>query len=232
MEAVKEFLAPKTFGTCVYICSIVQVLCGVVFTGIIIDLEKGEAEKFTCYVPPESTLIYKTQVDKACFSKYQQYYNAPLRFYIFVLMSTWFPIVVAVIYSLSARHHVDQVDSNDGEEDNQVQNRTFYVFRFYFIHLAIRVLCGVLFTVLQHALLFPRGFNFKYGCSLPPIVLPTEIPKNTSIGGLNNTASIACENASDKHTMWVIISVFNVVFAFIIFVEIIRLCDDFPSTSI
>ena len=228
MEAVKEFLAPKTFGTCVYICSIVQVLCGVVLTGIIIDLEKGEAEKFTCYVSPESTLIYKTQVDKACFSKYQQHYNAPLRFYIFVLMSTWFPIVIAVIYSLSARHRVDQVDSNDGEAGNQVQNRTFYVFRFYFIHLAIRVLCGVLFTVLQHALLFPRGFDFEFGCNLPPTVLPTEIPKNTSIGGLNNTASIACENASDKHTMWVIISVFNALFAFIIFVEIIRLCRRFP----
>ena len=228
MEAVKEFLAPKTFGTCVYICSIVQVLCGVVLTGIIIDLEKGEAEKFTCYVSPESTLIYKTQVDKACFSKYQQHYNAPLRFYIFVLMSAWFPIVIAVIYSLSARHRVDQVDSNDGEADNQVQNRTFYVFRLYFIHLAIRVLCGVLFTILQHALLFPRGFDFKFGCSLPPTVLPTKIPKNTSISQLNNTASIACENASDKHTMWVIISVFNALFAFIIFVEIIRLCRRFP----
>ena len=228
MEAVKEFLAPKTFGTCVYICSILQVLCGVVFTGIIIDLEKGEAEKFTCYVPPESTLIYKTQVDKACFSQYQQHYNAPLRFYIFVLMSTWFPIVVAVIYSLSIRHRVDQVDSNDGEAGNQVQNGTFYVFHFYFIHLAIRVLCGVLFTILQHVLLFPRGFNFEFGCNLPPTVLPTEIFKNTSVSQLNNTASIACENSSDKHTMWVIISVFNALFAFIIFVEIIRLCRRFP----
>ena len=228
MDAVKKFLAPKTFGTWVYICSIVHVLCGVVFTWITAALKEREAEKFTCYVSPESTLIYKTQVDKACFSKYQQHYNAPLRFYIFVLMSTWFPIVIAVIYSLSARHRVDQVDSNDGEADNQVQNRTFYVFRLYFIHLAIRVLCGVLFTILQHALLFPRGFDFKFGCSLPPTVLPTKIPKNTSISQLNNTASIACENASDKHTMWVIISVFNALFAFIIFVEIIRLCRRFP----
>ena len=228
MEAVKEFLAPKTFGTWVYICSIVQVLCGLVFTGISIDLGKGETEKFTCYVSPESTLIYKTQVDKACFSKYQQHYNAPLRFYIFVLISTWFPIVVAVIYSLSARHRVEQVDSNDGEAGNHIQNTSFYVFRLYFVHLAIRALCGVLFTVLQHVLLFPRGFNFEFGCNLPSTVLPTKIPKNTSISQLNNTASIACENSSDKHTMWVIISVFNALFAFIIFVEIIRLCRRFP----
>ena len=234
MDIVKDYLAPKTFSILVYVCSIVQVLCGVVFTGITTALKEGEAEKFTCYVPPESTLIYKTQVDKACFSKYQQHYNAPLRFYIFVLLSTGFPIVVAVIYSLSVQRRVDQVDSNinetqtDGEADNQVHSKTFNVFCLYFVHLAIRVICGVLFTVLQHALLFPRGFNFEFGCNLPPTVLPTKISKNTSVSQLNNTASITCENASDKHTMWVIISVFNALFAFIIFVEIIRLCRRFP----
>ena len=228
MDAVKDYLTPKTFSIEVYICSIVQILCGVVFTGITVGLKEGEAEKFTCYVPPESTLIYKTQVSKACFSKYQQHYNAPLQFYIFVVLSGWFPIVVAVIYSLSVRHRVEQVNSSHGEAGNHIQNRTFHVFRFYFVHLAIRVLCGVLFTVLQHVLLFPRGFDFEFGCNLPPTVLPTKIPKNTSISQLNNTASIACENASDKHTMWVIVSVFNALFAFIIFVEIIRLCRRFP----
>ena len=228
MDAVKDYLMPKTFSVLVYTCSIVQILCGVVFTGIAVALREGEAEKFTCYVPPESTLIYKTQVSKACFSKYQQHYNAPLQFYIFIVLSVWFPIVVAVIYSLSVRHRVEQVNSSDGEAGNHIQNRSFYVFRFYFVHLTIRVLCGVLFTVLQHVLLFPRGFDFKFGCNLPPTVLPTKISKNTSISQLNNTTSIACENAPDKHTMWVIISVFNALFAFIIFVEIIRLFRRFP----
>ena len=234
MDAAKDYLTPKTFGILVYVCSIVQVLSGVVVTAITAALKQGEAEKFTCYVPPKSTLIYKTQVSKACFSKYQQHYNAPLPFYIFVLLSTWFPIIIALVYSLWVRRRVDQVDSTinetqaDGEADNQVQNRTFSVFRLYFIHLAIRVLCGVLFTFLQHTLLFPRGFNFEFGCSQLPTVLPTKIPKNTSVSELNNTASIACENASDKHKMWVIVSVLNAVFAFIIFVEIICLCRRFP----
>ena len=234
IDAVKDYLAPKTFGILAYVCSIVHVHCGLVFTAIAIASKEGEAEKFTCYVPPESTLIYKTQVDKACFSKYQQHYNAPLPFYIFVLLSTWFPIIIALVYSLWVRRRVEQVDSNmnesqaDSEADNQVQNRTFYVFRLYFIHLAIRVLCGVLFTILQHTLLFPRGFDFKFGCSLPPTELYLKIPENTSVSQLNNTASIACENTSDKHTIWVIISVFNCGFALIILAEIIRLCRRFP----
>ena len=229
IDAVKDYLAPKTFGILAYVCSIVHVHCGLVFTAIAIALKEGEAEKFTCYVPPESTLIYKTQVDKACFSKYQQHYNAPLPFYIFVLLSTWFPIIIALVYSLWVRRRVEEVDSNinetqaDSEADNQVRNRTFYVFRFYFIHLVLRVLCGVLFTILQHALLYPRGFDFKYGCSLPR----TEFRPSQ----LNSTfvTSVGCENAKapEKHTLWLIVSVFNALFAFIISVEVIRLCRQF-----
>ena len=225
--AIKDFIWPKSFGSLAYVCSVVHILCGVVFTGVIINVKNREPREFTC----EGALESKTQV---CFSKYQQHYNAPLPFYIFVLLSTWFPIIIALVYSLWVRHRVDQVDSNInetqayGEADNQVEIKTFNVFRLYFIHLAIRVLCGVLFTILQHALLFPRGFDFKFGCGLPSTELPTKIPKNTSVSWLNNTASPECKNASDKHTWWVIISVFNALVAFIIFVEIICLCRRFP----
>ena len=225
--AVKDFILPKTFGILAYVCSTIHILCGLVFTGIIIDLKNREADKFTCDSAVEST----TQVAEKCFSRYQQDYNAPLRFYIFVLLSIWFPIIVAVVYSLWVRRRVEQVDKTlnetqtDGEADNQVHNRTFYVFRFYFIHLTLRVLCGVLFAVLQHVLLFPRGFDSKFDCSLPPTLeVLSKIPRNTSVSQLNNTTSIPCENTSDKHIIWVIISIFNTIFAFVIFAEIIRLC--------
>ena len=228
-DTVKEHLTPKTFGIVAYICSFIHFLCGLAFAGIAIDLKDKEADKFTCYVSPKSTLIYKTQVDKACFSRYQQDYNAPLRFYIFVLLSTWFPLIVAVVYSLWVRRRVEQVDKTlnetqtDGEADNQVH---INVFCSYFIHLALRALCGVLYAVLQHVLLFPRGFDSKFDCSLPPTVKLS--PKNTNVSQLNSTASLPCENASDKHTIWVIISFFNSVFAFVIFLEIIYLCRQFP----
>ena len=234
-DTVKEHLTPKTFGIVAYICSIIRFLCGLAFTGIAIDLKDKAADKFTCYVPPKSTLIYKTQLDKACFSRYQQDYNAPLPFYIFVLLSVWFPLLVAVVYSLCVRPRVEQVDKTlnetqtDGEAYNQVHNRTFYVFRFYFIHLSLRTLCGVLFAVLQHVLLFPRGFDSKFDCSLPPTLeVLSKIPRNTSLNQLNNTTSIPCENTSDKHIIWVIVSIFNSVFAFVIFLEIIRLRRLFP----
>ena len=87
----------------------------------------------------------------------------------------------------------------------------------------------MLFAVLQHVLLFPRGFDSKFDCSLPPTLeVLSKIPRNTSVSQLNNTTSTPCENTSDKHTIWVIISIFNTVFAFVIFLEIIHLCRLFP----
>ena len=134
--AVEDYILPKTFGILAYVCWIIHILCGVVFTGVIIDLKNWVAPEFTC----DGALESKTQL---YFSTYQQHYNVPLRFYIFVLLSTWFSVrqrykLWWVVGSLWVRGRVEQVDSNinqtqtDGEADNQVRNyRTFYVFRWY-----------------------------------------------------------------------------------------------------
>ena len=206
--------------------------------GIVIALKTEEAGKFTCYVAPESTLIYKTQVDKACYSRYQQNYNSPLPFYWFVILSIWFPIVVAVIYSLCVRRRVEEIDSSNDHEpqiegaepENRVQDRTLYVFYSYFFHLAIRVLSGLLFTILQYAVFHPSGFDFEFSCSLPPTGFTSKIAKNATASQSNFT-TIACENAtaSDKRISWVIVTVLNASFALIMFLEIIRLCRQFPS---
>ena len=56
-DTVKEHLTAKTFGIVAYICSFIRFLCGLVLTGIAIDLKDKEADKFTCYVSPKRTLI-------------------------------------------------------------------------------------------------------------------------------------------------------------------------------
>ena len=223
MDSVKDYLTPKTFGILAYVCSIIHFLCGVVITSIAIDLNKGEVDKFNCNLGPEGTAAYKTQVDKSCYSRYQQEYNSSLPLYGFVMLSIWFPIIVGVIYSLCVRRRVEEIDSNNepqtqGEADNQVQNRgTLYVFKFYFFHLAIRVLSGILFSILQYVVIFPSGFDFKYICSLPPTGFTTKTAMNAT--------SFTCENssASAKQSCWVVVSVFNMGFALIIFMEMIRL---------
>ena len=36
-----------------------------------------------------------------------------------------------------------------------------------------------MFTILQHALLFPKGFDFKFDCDMPPTELRTKIPNDS-----------------------------------------------------
>ena len=226
-DAIKDYLTPKTFGTVAYVCSFVHILYVLVFTGIVIALKESEAGRFTCNLASESTATYKTQVDKQCYSRYQQNYNSPLPFYAFVILSTWFPLIIAVIYSLCVRRRVEEIDSRDeppaeGDAENQVQHRrTLSVFYFYFFHLAVRVLSGIVFTTLQYAVFFPSGFKFKFNCSLPQTESTTQ----------NNSSSFACENAtaSEKYLWSVIISALNAGFALIILVEVLSLCRQFPN---
>ena len=230
MDSVKDFLMPKTFGILVYVLSIVHVLCGVVITAFAIDLNSGEADKFNCDLGPEGNTAYKTHVDKSCYSRYQQEYNSPFQFIGFVVLSIWFPLLVGVIYSIWARLRVQEIDSNneapaEGEAENQVQNReTLHVFIFYFFHLAIRVLSGILFTILQYVLIFPSGFDSEFSCSLPLTRFTTKTAKNAS-ASQPNSIFFFCENlsASGKQSCWVAVSVLNMGFALALLMEIIHL---------
>ena len=95
------------------------------------------------------------------------------------------------------------------------------VFYFYFFHLAVRVVAGIVFTTLQYAVFFPKGFDFKFNCSLP----------RTESTSQFNSSSFACEDesASQKYLWSVTVSVLNVIFVVIILVEAIHLCRRFPN---
>ena len=235
MDVVKEYLVPKRFGIVGYVCIIIHFLCGLVFTAVTAALRASENGKFSCIVAAKSTAIYKTQVDKACFSRYEQAYNTPLPLYGFVLLSIGSTVLVSVIYSLVVSKRVDEIESSNDREDadsdpaNQRYsgNRTVYVFIFYFVHLVLRFVCGIIFTVLQYIYFYPNGFDLKFSCNLPAVEVNTHnvmnAPRNAS--HVNNNNSVSCENptASEKKLFGTIVSVINVISAFIILVEVIYL---------
>ena len=68
-----------------YVCVIVHFPYGLVFTAVTAALRTSEIGRFSCIVAAKSTATYKTQVDKACFSRYEQAYNFPLPLSGFVL---------------------------------------------------------------------------------------------------------------------------------------------------
>ena len=233
IDAVKDYLAPKRFGIVAYICVIVHFLCGLVFTAVTAALRASENGKFSCSVDAKSTATYKKQVDQVCFSRYDQVYNSPLPLYGFVTLSIGLSVLVSVIYSLLVSARVDEIESSHerqtvGEAEHLVhgQNRRiFYVLYRYFIHLVVRLLFGIIFTVVQHTYFYPNGFDLKFSCNLPPAEVTSNIntPKNAS-------RDLNCENAtaSEKWLWGIIVSVINSIFALVILVEIIYLWRRLP----
>ncbi len=235
IDAVKGLIVPKRFGIVAYGCVIVHFLCGLVFTAVTGALRESEIGKFSCIVDAKSTATYKTQVDKACFTRYEQVYNTPLPLYGFVLLSIGSTALVSVIYSLLVSKRVDQIESSHGDAENHGhwENRTVYVFSFYFVHLIVRVLCGIIFTALQHTFFYPNGFDLKFRCNLPPAEVTSKnininTPRNAS--QLKNNTSVPCENptASEKKIFGTIVFVINVMVTFIILVEVIYLSRRLP----
>ena len=237
IDAVKEYLTPKSFGWVAYVCVIFHLLFGLALFGVVLELRNGEFAKFGCAVDKQSTAAYKTSVEKRCYSRYEQTYNTLLPLYGFVLLSVAFTVLVSVIYAWRVRDRVEEVDrtSNESGEptaDSEETSQGFYVFYFYFFHLVVRSLFGILFTVLQHTVFYPRGFDFEFSCSLPAPDVTLRRGNNTFIGKSNNTL-IACENstASEKQLWSVIVSVLNTVFALIILGEVIYLWRRFPTLN-
>ena len=233
IDAVKDYLAWKTFGIVAYICVILHLLCGTAFIAVTVALRASENGKFSCSVDSKSTATYKKQVEQSCFSRYDQIYNSPVPLYGFVPLSIGSTLLVSVIYSLIVRNRVDEIESSfERQTDDEAGNlhgddrRTVYVIYCYFSHLVLRALLGIAFTVLQYKYFYPNGFDLKYSCNIPPTVQETSIintSKNVS-PNLNNS-SVVCENgtASEKRLSGIFVSVVNIIVVLVILVEVIYL---------
>ena len=242
VDAVKEFIVPKRFGIVAYACVIAHFLCGLVFTAVTAGLRSSENGKFSCTVDEKSTATYKKQVDQSCFARYDQTYNSPLPLYGFVCLSIGSPVLISVTYSLIVRIRVDEIESsherqNNGEDESRGQNRrTVYVFYFYLVHLILRSLVGITFTVLQHVYFYANGFEFKFVCNLPPtdqVKASKNTQKNVSHTVNSTSSSVNCENAtaSEKRSWTTCVSVINIVVAIVILVEVIYLLRRLPILS-
>ena len=243
MDAVKEYLVPKRFGIVAYVCVIAHLVCGLVFTAVTAALRASEIGKFSCIVAAKSTATYKAQVDKACFLRYEQAYNTPLPLYGFVLLSIGSAVLVSVIYSLLVSKRVDEIDASndrgDADDGNAVnqrhgETRTVYVFNFYFVHLVLRFVCGIIFTVLQYTFFYPNTFELKFSCNLPHAEVNRNNIMKARSGNAshvnNNNTSISCENptASEKKLFGTIVSVINLIVVLVILVEVIFLWRRLP----
>ena len=228
MDSVKDFVSPKRFSIWSYICVILHSICGVILIGITANLKQGETEKFSCAVDT-TFATHKTNVEETCFSIYNDVYNPPVRLFAFVLLSFVAVAVVSVIYSLAVGSRIDETEKYSSGRNsprlngpNQPGTRTLYVFYFYYFHLVVRTIFGMLFTILHFTVLYPTGFDSKFICVYPKLTQPDPIittAKNASVP----SSSVTCENLAAKDKLSCSYAVFgcNVFFTLIILFEVI-----------
>ncbi len=185
-------------------------------------------EKFSCAVDTNYA-THKSYVEKTCFSFYDDAFNSPVRFYAFVVLSYGSVIVVSVVYSLAVGNHIDETERySSGSDESQTVSEpgrnTLYVFYSYFIHLVVRLILGILFTILQHFVLYPSGFDSQFSCVYPELRQADHnmtAVKNTSIIQPNITCTAS--TAQDKQFWGTFVSTSNVIFAIITLLEVIYL---------
>ena len=227
MDSVKDFVSPKRFSISSYICVILHSICGVILIATTTALRLGETEKFNCAVDT-TFATHKAYVEKACFSIYNDVYNSPVRLFAFVLLSFGSVAVVSVIYSLAVASRIDETERYSSGRNsplngpNQSGTRTLYVFYFYYFHLVVRTIFGMVFTILHFTVLYPTGFDSKFACIYPKFTQQDPnitTAKNASVP----SSSVTCENLAAKDKLSCSYAVFgcNAIFTLIMLLEVI-----------
>ena len=228
IPSIKNYLSPKRFSILAYVCVILHLICGVILIAITASLKQDRLEKFSCAVDT-TFATHKTYVEATCFSIYNDVYNSPVRLFTFVLLSFGSVAVVSVIYSLAVGSRIDETERYSSGRNsprlsgpNQPDTRTLYLFYFYYFHLVVRTIFGMLFTILQFTVLYPTSFDSKFTCIYPKLTQPdlnTTTAKNASVPA----SSVTCENLAAKDKLSCSYAVFgcNVIFTLIMLLEVI-----------
>lgn len=226
MEGLKEFLTPTRFSLFGYIVAILYVFAGVVFVGITSKLRLNERGTFLCDFS-DAQQADKSFLQAQCFEKYEQHYNSPLPLYVFVLLNFAAVILVCLVYSwCCVKSRVEKLqaaikpDAENPRPRPRIETRR--VFYLYFLHLVVRLLLGVVFTVLQNFVFYSGGFQVPFVC----ISSQGLESSNTTTGGSSKSEPTTnCHNsvASEKSKCAQLVLVVNVIFALLVFGEIVYL---------
>ena len=234
MDFIKDYgFLSKRFSTLARICAVIHFMIGSVLTAMAVNPISNEMEKFSCAVYTKYATV-KIHAEKSCFSKYNDAYNSPIRFWIFVLLSFGSVVLVSAIYFLGVESRIDEIErylikrneaqTGDKKKDNEPGRNTFYVFKFYFFHLVVRSMLGVLFAYLQYNVLYPNGFVSDFPCEY--VNLSQENLNATSSSNGNATLSnVTCTHsgAKDKQFLATIFLVYNIIFTIITLAEVVYL---------
>jgi len=209
MENLKEYLLSKYFSPFGYFVAALHVPALATFAAVTGRLRTSERRTFRCDVP---------DCRDDCLGEYDEKYNSPFPLYGFVLLSFVPLVIVCIAYSWCfVKSRVDEIEAAMRPDPENPRPRprvkTRKVFYSYFLHLLVRLILGILFTVLQKVVFYAADFPTQFVC----LVCDASGVNATQV----DSSAVNCDNSvgTDYVTWAKGIWIVNTVFASLVFGE-------------
>ena len=222
MDTFKEYLLSKYFSSFGYVVAAFHVPALVTFAAVTGQLRTSERRTFRCDI---------SHCRDDCLREYDEQFNSPIPLFRFALLSFVPLVVVCIAYSWCfVKSRVDEIEAAMKPDPENPRPRprlsTKKVFRSYFIHLVLRFVLGILFTVLQNFVFYTSDFPSEFVCVVcdaPFVAKPTKPTGNST--NFNTTrvdsSAVDCNNfvGSDYSSFAKGIWIVNILFALLVFGE-------------
>ena len=222
MDTFKEFLLSKYFSSFGYVVAAFHVPALVTFAAVTGQLRTSERRTFRCNI---------SDCRDDCLREYDEQFNSPIPLYGFALLSFVPLLVVCIAYSWCfVKSRVDEIEAAMKPDPENPRPRprvtTKKVFRSYFIHLLLRFVLGILFTMLQNFVFYASDFPTEFlcvVCDAPFVAKPTKPTGNST--NFNRTkvdsSAVDCNNSvGSDYSGWAKgIWIVNVLFVLLVFGE-------------
>ena len=204
---------------------------GSVLTAVIaFNLISNDKEKFSCPVDTIHVTV-KTNIQDECWNQYNDTHTSLMRFWILFLSSLFSVVLVSAIYFYAVQSRIDEIEryltkrneaqTGDKKKDEEPGRNTLYVFIFYFTHLVMRSMLGVLFAYLQYNVIYKNGFVSHFRCEYE-----NSLEENLNVGSSSdgNTilSSVTCTHSSAEHKqlLGTLLFAYNIIFTIITLAEV------------
>ena len=224
----------KRFSTLAGTCLKIHFFVGSILTAVIaFNMISNDKEKFNCPVDTIHVTV-KGNIQDECWNKYNDTHTSLMRFWSLFLSSLFSVVLVSAIYFYAVQSRIDEIEryltkrneakTNEKKKDKEPGRNSLYVFIFYFIHLVMRSMLGVLFAYLQYNVLYKKGFVSHFRCEYENSS-QEKLNVASSSDGNTTLSSVTCTHSSakDKQFLGTFIFAYNIIFITITLAEAIHL---------
>ena len=222
MESLKDLAIKKALSKLSFGIFIIWIVACVLLSGIFILIEIGDSTSDIRCDAEFNDKDEKDLIREKCFDKYQREYSK-FPVYGFVLINCFILAIVPIIYSLCLESRVDGLETpNQNVEGQSQQSRV--LFTAYCCQLAAKIVLATIFIIVMQIHGFRASTNFpsNFECNLLKQGSNSSA-FSSSNGSRANTDIYPCRNtrANKKFGASVALTVFNGIWAFLAFTELV-----------